>query len=208
MEWLISASLYNAFGIGAAAYALAQIGFGAWASRLAQSRKRVQKLTDENEQVKGLNENLRTERNQLSDLQHDRKRENSELRQEIQRLKANPDELKRYCQHVAAELTDFDKALRSQPGSDLRAQMETAETEEEVNALKAQEQQLIRQHRDEMIELYHKRHKHRIMELYGALAPRWFDEGDQELFENVTDWPDVQFAAERLRTICRRLSGD
>lgn len=39
MEWLISASLYNALGIGAAAYVLAQLGFAEWERRLTQRLK-------------------------------------------------------------------------------------------------------------------------------------------------------------------------
>jgi hypothetical protein len=127
----------------------------------------------------------------------------------VQQVQRSPDELKRYCLHVAEEVSAFDRDLRSLPGSELRVQMKSAETEEEVNALKVQLDEVIQQHTDRGIELYHERHKHRIMELYGALAPQgWFDESDRELFENVSDWPDVQFVAERLRTICRRLTGD
>ena len=44
MEWLISTSVYYAFGVGIAAYALAQLSFRVWAGRLIQTRKRVQEL--------------------------------------------------------------------------------------------------------------------------------------------------------------------
>src|SRR5829696_8681925 len=51
VEWLISASLYNALGIGAAAYALAQVAFRFWMPRLTQSRRQVQELTNKNEDL-------------------------------------------------------------------------------------------------------------------------------------------------------------
>ena len=41
MEWLISTSLYNALGIGAAAYALAQVGFMVWTVRLARAQGQI-----------------------------------------------------------------------------------------------------------------------------------------------------------------------
>lgn len=47
MEWLISTSFYNALGIGLAVFALAQLGFVEWASRVAQLRKQVEELTTE-----------------------------------------------------------------------------------------------------------------------------------------------------------------
>ena len=41
MEWLISTSLFNALGIGAAAYALAQLGFMVWAVRLTRAQEQI-----------------------------------------------------------------------------------------------------------------------------------------------------------------------
>jgi hypothetical protein len=91
MEWLISTSLYNALGVGAAAYALAQLGFAAWASkvarlrvewasRAAQLRKQVEGLTDDVVRLTDQNYELRTQRN---------------------------DQLKRRCQILSDDLEKF-----------------------------------------------------------------------------------------------------
>jgi predicted nuclease with TOPRIM domain len=88
MEWLISASLSNALGIGAATYALAQLGFADWASRLAQNLKRVQELTDKNEQVELLNKTLEAERDQLQEVLVDTKRERAKLKEQRDELRA------------------------------------------------------------------------------------------------------------------------
>jgi Skp family chaperone for outer membrane proteins len=98
MEWLICATLYYALGISTAAYAIAQIDFGFWVPRLTQSLKQVQELTDENEQVKQLNENLQTDIENAVKVQCDTKRENARLKQEFgennERLTAERDALK------------------------------------------------------------------------------------------------------------------
>jgi hypothetical protein len=46
MEWLISGSLYNALGIGAAAYAPAQLSFMVWVRRLAHSQEQIEQDED------------------------------------------------------------------------------------------------------------------------------------------------------------------
>lgn len=88
MEWLISNSLRNALWIGLPGFALAQIGFAVYMTRLTLSRKQVQELTDKNEQLDQLNKNLHAERDQLSDLLQETKRENAKLKAERDELKA------------------------------------------------------------------------------------------------------------------------
>ena len=101
----------------------------------------------------------------------------------------SPEELKALCRHVARDLTAFDHKRRGVPGD---------ATDED-----------IRRRDEETVRLYHEQHKPRIMDLYNELAPRgWFYKGDREQFENVNDWGNVQFAAERLRAICRSFAGD
>jgi hypothetical protein len=93
IEWLVSDSLYNALGVGTAAYALAQIAFGFWAPRLTRSLKRVQELTDKNEQLEQLSKNLKVERDQLSGLLQDTKRENAKLKEELHEVRLERDKI-------------------------------------------------------------------------------------------------------------------
>lgn len=99
------------------------------------------------------------------------------------------EELKALCRRVADDLTAFDHERRGVSGD---------ATDEDTRCRD-----------EETMRLYHEQHKPRIMDLYNELAPRgWFYKGDQEQFENVSDWGDLQFAAERLRAICRSFAGD
>ena len=93
MEWLISTTLFNALGIGALAYALTQLAFGFWVSRLRQSLNQVQELTAENEQVTQLNKNLQVDLDNAVEVQRDAQRENTDLKQEVQGRGQRVDEL-------------------------------------------------------------------------------------------------------------------
>jgi hypothetical protein len=106
MEWLISSSLRNALWIGSPAFALALLGFIKWASTVAQKQKRVQELTDKNEQIELLNQTLEAERNQLSDLLLDIKRENRKLKEERDEL--NSGEWRQRIENWEAVILDFD----------------------------------------------------------------------------------------------------
>jgi len=99
----------------------------------------------------------------------------------------NPEELKARCLHLGKEVEVFDNSRRGMPG----------------NATKDD----VRRRDEETIRLYRDRLKPKIMRLYDELAQDWFDEGDRELFENVSEWHQLEDVAERLKTVGKRLPG-
>jgi hypothetical protein len=62
MEWLISTSPYNALGIGATAYALAQLGYAVWVVRAARLRNQINELTADVDKLTKQNQELRNQR--------------------------------------------------------------------------------------------------------------------------------------------------
>jgi hypothetical protein len=83
MEWLVSASLYNALGIGAATYALTQVAFGFWMPRLTQSRKQAQELANKNEDLDRQHRMVGVDLQNAVGAQRDEKRENKKLKQDL-----------------------------------------------------------------------------------------------------------------------------
>ena len=64
----------------------------------------------------------------------------------------------------------------------------------------------VRCRKEETVRTYRARYRPAIMDLYGELAPNWFHEGDRELFENLSEWSQLQDVAERLETVGERTS--
>ena len=121
LEWLISASLYDALGIGATAYALTQLAFGYWMPRLIQSQERVLELEDENEQLNQLNKNLQVDLKNTVTAQRDTKREHARLKQQSRadnaRLTVQRDALRQENRHLR-DLRDGQIKMRCKTLSD------------------------------------------------------------------------------------------
>jgi hypothetical protein len=94
MEWLISSSFRSALWVVLPAFALAQLGFAVSLPRLAAKRKEVHELTEENEQVKQLNKNLKADLHNAVDVQLDTKRENTKLKQDLHEAKQECERLR------------------------------------------------------------------------------------------------------------------
>lgn len=121
LQWLISASLYDALGIGATAYALGQLAFGYWTPRLVQSQKRVLELENENEQLTQLNKNLQVDLENATKAQRDKKREYARLEQQLridnERLTTEREALKQENRHLS-ESRDGQVKMRCKTLSD------------------------------------------------------------------------------------------
>lgn len=117
-----------------------------------------------------------------------------------------PENLKAICLHLAEDLMEFDRRHRHADVSvEVRIKRKNAATYEEANALREREFEMEHRHDVETVLRYHAEFKPSVMDLYDRLAPHWFRQGDKDLFENVSDWKEIEDVARRLKTVGDRL---